>query len=273
MFGSHGSTFRSRACCPPMTASERPTSSISSQRTSGAARAWPVARPGNRCCRGRVEQALEPLRTAYGDLCELAAGLTEATSWQPSGCPGWTVRDLLLHHLGDAQRALVALATASSTGIADRDAVTYWVDSPGRSDPESRQLRATRTIASAYRLDGLRSMYVETLQAVVALAARVEPSAIAPTQGRTLRVDDLQATLVTEAALHHVDLIASLDAPGPSTSPLAVVRRTLDGLLGRPSPAGWDDTTWALIGTGRRPLRPHERTELGEDADRLPLLC
>lgn len=182
------------------------------------------------------------------------------------------MRDLLLHHLGDAQRALVALATASADGACDRDAVTYWTDAPGRSDPESRELRATRTIASAYRLDALQTVYRETLQAVVALSSRVDPSAVAPTQGHTLRVADLIATLVTEAALHHLDLVAHLAVPGPSAGPLAVVRRTLDGLLGRPAPADWDDATWALVGTGRRPLSPDERAALGADADRLPLL-
>lgn len=212
------------------------------------------------------------LRIAYGDLCRFAEGLTETASWQPSGCTGWAVRDLLLHHLSDAQRALVALATVSADGSCDRDAVTYWTDSPGQSDPESRGLRATRTIASAYRLNALQSVYLETLQAVVGLSSHVAPSAVATTQGHTLRVEDLLATLVTEAALHHLDLVAHLTLPGPSAGPLAVVRCTLDGLLGRPAPAEWDDSTWALIGTGRRPLNPRERAALGADADRLPLL-
>ena len=214
----------------------------------------------------------EPLRTAYRDLCTLADGLTETASWQSSGCVGWTVRDLLLHHLSDAQRALVALATASPDGHCDRDAVTYWTDAPGQSDPESRDLRATRTIASAYHLVALQTLSRETLQAVVALSSRVDPSAVAPTQGHTLRVDDLLATLVTEATIHHLDLVAYLAAPGPSAGPLAVVRRTLDGLLGRPAPTDWDDTTWALLGTGRRPLGASERAVLGADVDRLPLL-
>ena len=220
-----------------------------------------------------VDNLREALQAAYGDLCSLADGLTEAASWQPSGCAGWAVRDLLLHHLSDAQRALVALALASPTGTCDRDAVTYWTDSPGRADPESRELRATRTIASAYRLDALQTVYRETLQAVVALSSRVDPSAVAPTQGHTLRVDHLLATLVTEAALHHLDLVAHLPGSGPSAKALAVVRSTLDGLLGRPTPADWDDTTWALTGTGRQAAGPRERSALGLDANRLPLLA
>lgn len=225
------------------------------------------------CCPGSVDAGSEMLQTAYGDLSELAAGLTEAASWRPSGCAGWAVRDLLLHHLGDAQRALVALATASPRGVCDRDAVSYWTDSPGQADPESRRLRATRTVASAYRLEALQAVYLETLHAAVAVASRTAPSAVASTQGHVLRVDDLLATLVTEAALHHLDLVAYLDgAPGPAAGPLEVVRRTLDGLFGGPAPADWDDVTWALVGTGRKSLGPRERAALGADADRLPLL-
>jgi hypothetical protein len=51
-----------------------------------------------------------------------------------------------------------------------------------------------------------------------------------------------------------------------------VVRRTLDGLLGCAVPYPWDDETWALVGTGRRPLTESEREALGFHAGRLPLL-
>jgi hypothetical protein len=102
------------------------------------------------------------------------------------------------------------------------------------------------------------------------LAAGLTEMAAWQPSGCTGQGDD--GLLVTEAALHHLDLVEHLDAPGPSAGPLAVVRRTLDGLLGRPAPPDWDDITWALVGTGRRPLAPHARTALGADADRLPLL-
>jgi uncharacterized protein (TIGR03083 family) len=213
----------------------------------------------------------EELRTAYDDLARVVDTLDEAASWQPSGCPGWAVRDLVFHLLGDAQRALVALASPAA-GPADRDAVTYWTDAPGRDDPESRGLRATRTMASAWRLDHLVTTYRETTQAVVTLAGNVPPQALVATQGHVLRVRDLLATLTVEAAVHHLDLVAHLRRPGPAPGPLRVVRRTLDGLLGCPVPYPWDDETWVLVGTGRRPLTEAEREALGTHADRLPLL-
>lgn len=222
------------------------------------------------------------LRTAYTDLAGIAVDLDEATSWRPTRLPGWAVRDLVFHLLADAQRALVALAGAAAGDVegADgpdrdavtRDAVSYWTDSPTGRDPESRGLRATRTMASAWRLDFLTGTYAETASAVLALAERTPGDALVATQGRVLRVDDLMVTLVVEAAVHHLDLVVHLDRPGPAPGPLREVRRTLDGLLGRPVPVAWDDVTYALAGTGRRALDDAERAALGPDADRLPLL-
>ena len=214
----------------------------------------------------------EELATAYGHLEAMATGLSEAESWQPTGCAGWSVRDLVFHLLTDAQRALVALAGPTPDGPCDRDAISYWTDAPGQEDPESRQLRATRTMASAFRLGALAATYVGTTGAVVALAGRVPPDARVATQGHVLTARDLVDTLVVEAAVHHLDLVAHLDRPGPGSAPLARVRHTLDGLLGRPVPLPWDDVTWARAGTGRRPLTADECVALGADAARLPLL-
>lgn len=214
---------------------------------------------------------LAALQVAYADVAGVAVSLDEQDSWQASGCAGWAMRDLVFHLLGDAQRALVALGTPVP-GPADRDAVSYWTDAPSGDDPDSRGLRATRTMASAYRLDHLTGTYAETARAVLSTAAHVPAESCIATQGHVLRVEDLLVTLTVEAGIHHLDLVAHLDRPGPSELPLGLVRRTLDGLLGRPAPSGWDDTTWALVGTGRRPPNAVERQALGADADRLPLL-
>jgi hypothetical protein len=72
--------------------------------------------------------------------------------------------------------------------------------------------------------------------------------------------------------VHHLDLVVGLPRPGPRPEPLALVRRTLDGLLGKPAPADWSDEWWALVGTGREPLSGRERRELGAAAAQLPLL-
>ncbi len=215
--------------------------------------------------------ATATLRIAYSDLATIAATLGEQEAWRPTRCAGWVVRDLLVHLLGDAQRGLVALATPAA-GPADRDAVTYWEDAPDGHDPEFRELRAQRTIASAWGLAPLARTFGETTRAVVALAGRTPPDSLVATQDHVLRAADLVTTLAVEAAVHHLDLVVDLPRPGPRPEPLALVRTTLDGLLGRPSPTDWPDEWWALIATGREPLGGRERRELGPAAALLPLL-
>jgi hypothetical protein len=54
-----------------------------------------------------------------------------------------------------------------ATDPADKDAATYWPDSPGAPDPDSPGIRATRTMASQWRLDYLTATYSEMAAAVV----------------------------------------------------------------------------------------------------------
>jgi uncharacterized protein (TIGR03083 family) len=208
----------------------------------------------------------EALRSAYADLSAFGRSLDEASSWRPSACAGWTVRDLFQHLLGDAQRALVAFSTPSG-GSADRDACTYWLDSPGAPDADSRGIRATRTMASQWRLEYLIATYTETAAAVVHLADRTDPDELLATQGHILRADDLISTLVVEAAIHHLDM-----GEVPADGPLAVTRTTLDGLLGRATPPSWAPQRWAMAATGRAQLTADELEFLGEDSTRLPLI-
>jgi hypothetical protein len=60
------------------------------------------------------------------------------------------------------------------------------------------------------------------------------------------RVLSLLSTLAVEAAVHHLDLVASLDRPGPPPEALAEVRRVLEGLHGGPLPRAWDDADRAV---------------------------
>jgi hypothetical protein len=210
-----------------------------------------------------VTAGLDSLRTAYRELLAHTDGLDETTAWRPTGCAGWTARDLVFHLLTDAQRALVALGTPAE-GAADVDAVSYWrAWQPGTPGAQAGR-RSVRIMASVWTsASALTALYGET--------ARADGTALVATQGHVLTVDDLLATLAVEAAVHHLDLVAFCDGPGPGARSLAPVRTALDGLLGHPAPPDWDDARYALIGTGRASLTDAERAALGADAARLPL--
>ncbi len=214
---------------------------------------------------------LEYLRTAYGELLACTDALDEEAAWRPTGCAGWTARDLVFHLLTDAQRALVALGTPAD-GAADVDAVSYWrAWQPGTAGAQAGR-RSIRIMSSVWTsTSALTALYGETARAVLVQAARADAAALIATQGHVLTVDDLLATLAVEAAVHHLDLVAFEDGLGPGAQSLALIRETLDGLLGRPAPTDWDDARYALIGTGREPLTDAERAALGSDAAKLPL--
>jgi hypothetical protein len=127
-------------------------------------------------------------------------------------------------------------------------------------------------MASQWRLDFLTASYAETAAAVLTLAARAAPDDLIATQGHVLSVDDLLATLVVEATIHHLDLTVCLDSPGPRPEPVAVTRATVDALLGRPTPAAWNSEQWLRAATGRAELTEEQREYLGPDVGRLPLL-
>ena len=131
---------------------------------------------------------------------------------------------------------------------------------------------STRIAASVHGgLAGISRRYTETSAAVLIAAGRVGAGDLVATQGHVLTVADLCSTLVVEAAVHHLDLVAHLERPGPAPGPLAEVRRVLEGLLGRALPSEWDDVTAARRGTGREPLTAADRAELGEGAAAFPL--
>ncbi len=221
---------------------------------------------------------LDALEAGYRQVTDLVTGLGEAELMRPSGCAGWAVTDVLYHQLLDAQRALVAFSTPV-TEPPDRDDVTYWAEFAPRSGEDGARARAgaaaharfVRVAASAYPPGTLAQVWSETA-AAVCRAARACGAAAVATQAHVLRPADFTATLAVETAVHYLDLTVNLpSAPPPDPAPLALVRRVLDGLLGGPLPASWDDACAAVKGTGRVPLTDEDRARLGPLADRLPL--
>jgi hypothetical protein len=218
-----------------------------------------------------VPSSTELLQATYRALSTLVTDLRPEEAWQPTGCTGWAVLDLTLHLVDDARRGLVALATPAAPP-ATSDAVAYWRAWQPTAAQDADVAWRTRVRASvAGGPAELSGVYAELVAAVGVAAGRSRPDDLVGTQGHVLRTDDLLSTLAVEAAVHHLDLVACLDRPGPAPEALAEVRRVLEGLFGGPLPAGWDDATAARRGTGREPLDDADRAVLGSSAERLPL--
>ena len=101
------------------------------------------------------------LAAIYGQVTELADGLTPASAMLPSRCSAWTVQDVLYHQLLDARRALVAFATPSAAAP-DVDAVTYWQPFVASSDDAARHARYVRIAAAAYEVPMLAADWRRT---------------------------------------------------------------------------------------------------------------
>jgi hypothetical protein len=155
-----------------------------------------------------------------------------------------------------------------------RDAVSYWQDWRPDTLAAANGRRFTRVVASMFlRVEQLCELYLETAAALRHAVAGTAPDEPVATQGHVLTTGDLMLTLAVEATIHHLDLVESLaPAPEPSAEGLLAVRRTLDGLLGRPVPIPWDDAYYARVATGRLALSSPERARLDTDAARFPLL-
>lgn len=222
------------------------------------------------------QDALAALDAAYQQITTAVDGLADADLMRPSLCAGWTAGDVLYHQLLDARRALRTFATPAG-GVPDRDDVSYWREYspdggvPPGGDGAAVHAQFVRIVASAYPPGALAWEWRDTA-AAACRAARACPHAAVATQGHVLTVPGFAATLAVEAAVHYLDLTAGLPAaPAPAPGPLALVARVLEGLAGAPLPAGWDDVTCALKGTGREPLTEADRAALGPIAARFPL--
>ncbi|MET8040804.1 maleylpyruvate isomerase N-terminal domain-containing protein [Micromonospora sp. NPDC005215] len=216
----------------------------------------------------------EALAQAYDGITAVVGDLDDAGLQRATRCQGWLVADLLLHVLGDAQRALVALASPVD-GPADVDDVSYWRDFPADDESIRHAWWVRRSAAAFDRPTGIVRLWRDTAPAAVRAAGSANPEGYVTTQGHVLRVPDFLATLTTEAVVHHLDLTPELPgAPRPGPLAVRVAVATLEGLLSDDTvrPGGWDDKDFLLKATGRMPLTDRDRLELGESAGWFPLL-
>nr|WP_242680446.1 maleylpyruvate isomerase N-terminal domain-containing protein [Nocardioides sp. IC4_145] len=170
----------------------------------------------------------------------------------PSRAEAWTVRELLLHQLLDARRALVALASPAGPddGPPDVDAATYWrAFRPDNGDGGEAHARFVVRAAAAYDgTAGLLAEWDETSGAAARAAAAADPDALVTTQGHVLAVRDLVSTLVVEGTVH------LLDAWGePPAAALDHTLAVLERIHGGPLPPAAGPVEQVLQATGRAP--------------------
>jgi hypothetical protein len=204
------------------------------------------------------------LTESYDALTAVVSRLREEDAWVPTGCTGWSVRDLVWHLHADAVRGLVAVHTPAQRE-ADCDAVAYWRAWGSDPDADERSRRLTRVEAGLHEFSSLRERHLEAAAATARAVAGAPADAVVATQGHAISVDDLASTLTVEATLHHLDLVvhldAHLDAPGPPAAGLAETRRVVEALLGR-TLDDWATERVVLVGTGRAGPTAAERSEL-----------
>jgi hypothetical protein len=221
--------------------------------------------------------AADALGASYGAITEVVESLGLADFARGTGCAGWTVDALLFHIMLDAQRALMALA-APGAGPVDTDRITYWRkyaestrDASGAEDAHATFV--TKSAAAYSDAWGLVRHWRGVSSAAVEAGLRADPRATISTQGHVMAIEDFLDTLVVEATIHHLDLVAHLpEAQRPPAGALASTRERLEALLGQPTTVDWDDTVAILRLTGRCELTASERSALGDAADRVPVL-
>ncbi len=211
---------------------------------------------------------LRALEDAYGATTTVVVAIPERNFDLPTRCQGWTVRDLLFHQLLDA-----ALATPAHRPPTT-DFVDYWRDfKPGMPGSEEHADFVRKCAAAFSSASVLVALWMHTSQAALHAASESDGGECVETQGLSIAVPDLVATLAVEAGIHHLDLTVELTPLAePPWSALRLVRRTLDGLLRMPLPSSWDDRVCALKGTGRLPLGAEDCEVLGGLAASFPLL-
>lgn len=219
---------------------------------------------------------MELFTQAWSALREAVAALPDRAFAAPSGCAGWTVRDLVGHLVIDAQDVLITLATPAEDAPT-ADALSYWTPTPTPPGGTSPHDRLTVRLAAAYEDPGLLRDHLEDLGAAAGRAALLAPADLpVATQGMSLTVRDYLHAYVLEWTLHHLDLIAHLDpadAPtGPPAEGLAEARDMVERRLRLRLPEGWADADALRLATGRRIPTDDERAELEELGPRAAML-
>jgi uncharacterized protein (TIGR03083 family) len=225
---------------------------------------------------------VDALELQSKELLALLDELSDADWGRASRCPGWTVKELAAHCEGMMQR-LVTYNAQAVDGPAEIDRVGYYgydpdgprEDEPDKTFSESIRDRVIDEVAGRSG-DEVREGVRSAIDDMVTGLEEIPGDRVIKRSGHPpIRFDEFVASRVLEFGIHTMDIgHATLRGERIHPSALPIVKQILQGLLSADLPVGmgWDDRTFILAGTGRRPLEPNERFALGPLASKFPLL-
>ncbi|WBB80263.1 maleylpyruvate isomerase N-terminal domain-containing protein [Micromonospora sp. WMMD882] len=211
---------------------------------------------------------MESTRQAFRDECaRLGAVLRtvpEPDLDRPTGCPPWTVRELIAHVRTGAGR-VTGMLTEPAPPRARVDAAGYFGAAKFTPSVDADRVAGARREAAAVTGRELVADFDRVWRAADAAVAAHPPGRVVRTRhGDPMTLADFLLTRVVEVAVHGLDLAFALERP-PWLTPGAA--RVVAGLLtgGRPVPAelGWDRLALISRATGRVPLTDRERAAAG----------
>jgi uncharacterized protein (TIGR03083 family) len=226
---------------------------------------------------------VEALAAQLDELIRLVAELSEAEFARPTRCPGWSVAELVAHCEG----MLIRLVSENAQPVespAEVDRIGYYAYDPeGPREGEDTaktfsQVIRDRVIDEVGGRSGLqlRASLEGALDATLQGVHEIPSDRVIKRSGHPrMAFGEFVASRNVEFGVHTMDIAHATGRPEqvhPASA--AIIRSILDGLLGGslPEDVRWDDTTYILIGTGRRTLGPDDRARLGILAERFPLL-
>ncbi|RLP86660.1 maleylpyruvate isomerase family mycothiol-dependent enzyme [Micromonospora sp. BL4] len=208
----------------------------------------------------RVDPTRAAFRAECARLAEVLAELDDADLDRPTGCPPWTVRELIAHVRTGIGRVTDMLA-APAPPAAEVDAATYFGAAKFTPEVDADRIAGGRRDARQVSRETLPEDLDRVWRAADVAVDAAPPERVVRTRhGDAMRLAEFLRTRVVEVGVHGLDLAAALDRPPWLTAPAAAV--IVDVLTGgRPAPAElrWDQLTLIRKTTGRAALTGPER--------------
>ena len=221
--------------------------------------------------------AIAALEAECHELSAVLLSLDESDYERVTNCLPWNLKELTAHILGSVFVDVTKLPDAAPGAPVVEAADYYRRDE--RSDESYRRANVERWRDIAVRFASGREV-AETFRDVwpktVAATRNEDPGRLVGLDwGPAITLADYVVTRVIAVAAHGVDVAITLERDRWTTpAALDAIKPALLSLIGEEPPASlqWTDQDLLEAGTGRRPLSKTEIAELGEAAERFPLL-